>query len=139
MDIKNFLDSTYLKTPQQAGLSVAENTKIVTSFIQEAMDQRFKLIMIRPNHVQLAKEMIVNARSKVTIGTVIGFPEGTDSLEEKLAEAQMAIDNGADDLDFVFNYHAFINGDLETVRAEILQGTQLGLENNKIVKWIIAT
>lgn len=137
MDIKNFLDSTYLKTAEQAGLSVAENTKIVTSYIQEAIDQRFKLIMIRPDQVQLAKEMIVNARSKVTIGTVISFPEGTNSLEEKLAEAQLAIDNGADDLDFVCNYNAFIKGDLETVRTEILHGTRLGLENNKIVKWII--
>lgn len=137
MDIKNYLDSTYLKTAKQAGLTVAENTKIVTSFIQEAIDQRFKLIMIRPDQVQLAKVMILNSRSKVTIGTVISFPEGVNSLEQKLAEAQEAIDNGADDLDFVCNYTAFINGDLETLRAEILQGTKLGLENNKIVKWII--
>lgn len=137
MDIKNYLDSTYLKTAEQAGLTNDANTKIVTSFIQEAIDQRFKLIMIRPDHVRLAKEMIVKASSKVTIGTVISFPEGLNSLEEKLAEAQKAIDDGADDLDFVCNYQAFISGDLETVRNEILSGTQLGLEHNKIVKWII--
>ncbi|CAM3988453.1 deoxyribose-phosphate aldolase [Flavobacterium antarcticum] len=137
MDIKNYLDSTYLKTPEQAGLSAAENTKIVTSCIQEAIDERFKLIMIRPDQVRLAKEMIVKARSKVTIGTVISFPEGVDSLEQKLAEAQEAIDNGADDLDFVCNYKAFIEGDLETVKTEVLEGTRLGLQHNKIVKWII--
>lgn len=137
MDIKNYLDSTYLKTAEQAGLSVAENKKIVASFIQEAIDQRFKLIMIRPDQVQLAKEMVLNSNSKLTIGTVISFPEGINTLEEKLAEAQEAIKNGADDLDFVCNYRAFINGDLETIKAEILLGTQLGLEHNKIVKWII--
>lgn len=137
MDIKNYLDSTYLKTAEQAGLSADANTEIVTSFIQEAIDQRFKLIMIRPDHVRLAKEMIVKARSKVTIGTVISFPEGLNTLEEKLAEAEEAIENGADDLDFVCNYQAFIDGDLETVRAEILHGTAVGLEHNKIVKWII--
>lgn len=137
MDIKNYLDSTYLKTAEQAGLSVAENNKIVKSFIQEAIDYNFKLIMIRPDQVALAKEMIVKARSKVTIGTVISFPEGTNSLEEKLAEGQEAINNGADDLDFVCNYEAFINGDLETVKTEVLLGTQLGLQHNKIVKWII--
>ena len=137
MDIKNYLDSTYLKTAQQAGLSEQKNTEKVTSFIQEAIDHQFKLVMIRPDQVSLAKEMIVKARSKVTIGTVISFPEGLNSLEEKLAEAQEAIDNGADDLDFVCNYQAFIDGDLETVRTEILEGTKLGLEHNKIVKWII--
>jgi deoxyribose-phosphate aldolase len=137
MDIKNYLDSTYLKMPEQAGLTLIENTKVVTAFIQEAIDQRFKLIMIRPNHVRLAKELIVKARSKVDIGTVISFPDGTNSLAEKLAEAQEAIDNGADDLDFVCNYKAFIAGDLDTVKTEILQGTALGLEHNKVVKWII--
>lgn len=137
MDIKNFLDSTYLKTAVQAGITDAENTKIVQGFIKEAIDQRFKLIMIRPDQVKLAKDMILNAQSKVNIGTVIGFPEGTISTEEKLAEAQNAIEDGADDLDFVCNYHAFINGDLELVKNEIILGTQLALENHKIVKWII--
>lgn len=137
MDIKNYLDSTYLKTPEQAGLSSTKNTEIVASFIQEAIDHQFKLIMIRPDQVSLAKDMIVKARSKVTIGTVISFPEGINTLEEKLAEAQEAIENGADDLDFVCNYKAFIDGDLETVKTEILKGTALGLQNNKIVKWII--
>ena len=137
MDIKNYLDSTYLKTPEQAGLSSHKNTELVAGFIQEAIDHQFKLIMIRPDHVRLAKEMITKARSKVTIGTVISFPDGTNSLEMKLAEAQEAIDNGADDLDFVCNYQAFIKGDLETLKAEIIQGTALGLQHNKIVKWII--
>lgn len=137
MEIKNFIDSTYLKTAEQAGISDAENSKIVQSFIIEAIDQRFKLIMIRPDYVKLAKEMIVETRSKVSIGTVISFPEGTNSVLEKLAEAQEAIDNGVDELDFVCNYQAFIEGDLETVKNEIILGTQLALENHKIVKWII--
>ena len=137
MDIKNYLDSTYLKTLEQSGLSDSNHNETVTSFIQEAIDHQFKLIMIRPDQVRLAKQMIVKARSKVTVGTVISFPEGINTLEEKLAEAQEAIDNGADDLDFVCNYQAFINGDLETVKNEIILGTQLGLQHNKIVKWII--
>ena len=112
MDINNYLDSTYLKTAEQAGLDFEENKKIVTAFIDEAIMNRFKLVMIRPDHVALAKEMIVQARSKLTIGTVIGFPEGTSSLADKLTEAQKAVDDGADDLDFVCNYRAFIDGDL---------------------------
>ncbi len=137
MNIKQYLDSTYLKTPEQAGLTVEENTKVVKSFIQEAIDEGFKLIMIRPDMVSLAKKMITEAHSKVTIGTVIGFHQGTNSLEEKLAEAQKAIENGADDLDFVCNYEAFKKGEIDLVKKEILEGTQLGLHHHKIVKWII--
>ncbi|MBY0486314.1 MAG: deoxyribose-phosphate aldolase [Flavobacteriaceae bacterium] len=137
MNIKSYLDSTYLKTPEQAGLSVAENTKVVKNFVQEAIDEGFKLIMIRPNMVAMAKKMVTDCNSKLTIGTVIGFHEGTYSLEEKLAEAQKAIADGADDLDFVCNYEAFKNGAKDLVKKEILEGTKLGLEHHKIVKWII--
>ncbi|MGV1011015.1 MAG: deoxyribose-phosphate aldolase [Flavobacterium sp.] len=137
MNVQHYLDSTYLKTPDQAGLSISDNTKVVAGFIQEAIEEGFKLIMIRPDMVKLADEMINEANSKVTIGTVIGFPEGTFSLEEKLKEAQQAIEDGADDLDFVCNYEAFKRGEIDLVKKEILEGTKLGLAHHKIVKWII--
>lgn len=137
MDIKQYLDSTYLKTPEEAGNSIEENLVINQKFIQEAIDENFKLIMIRPNMVTLAKEMIMAQKSKLTIGTVIDFPNGNASLETKLAEAKIAIENGADDLDFVCNYTAFKNGEIELLKEEIYQGTKLGLQSNKIVKWII--
>lgn len=137
MNIKQYLDSTYLKTPSQAGLSEAENTVIVKKFIQEAIDENFKLIMIRPDMVTIARKMITDANSPVQIGTVIDFPEGVSGLEAKLAEAMKAIKDGADDLDFVSNYEAFKEGDVDLVKEEILKCTQLGLANNKVVKWII--
>lgn len=137
MDIKQYLDSTYLKTPEQAGLTDAENEKVVKGFIQEAIDEKFKLIMIRPNRVSLASKMISDANSKVLVGTVIGFPEGNYSLEQKLEEAKKAIEDGADELDFVCNYEAFKKGKIDFVKDEILQGTKLGISNHKVVKWII--
>ena len=137
MDIKQYLDSTYLKTPEQAGLSNEENIKVVQGFISEAIEERFKLIMIRPNMVSLAKRMITNANSSVLIGTVIGFHEGTASLEEKIYEANKAIEDGADDLDFVCNYELFKSGHVNLVKEEVLKCTQLGLSHHKTVKWII--
>ena len=137
MNIKQYLDSTYLKTPEQAGLSEEENTAIVKKNIQEAIDEHFKLIMIRPDKVSLAKKMIAEADSNLEIGTVIDFPEGKSTVAEKIKEAIQAIEDGADDLDFVCNYEAFKNGDLDLVKDEVLQCTQLGLDHNKVVKWII--
>lgn len=137
MNIKSYLDSTYLKTAKQANISEIENLKIIKNSIQEAISEGFKLIMIRPENVSLAKEMVQKAGSNLTIGTVIDFPDGNSSLETKLEEAKKAIANGADDLDFVCNYTAFKKGYRNVVKKEILACTQLGLENNKIVKWII--
>mgnify|MGYP003435210711 FL=1 len=137
MNIKHYLDSTYLKTAAQANLSEKENTQVVVNCIQEAIDNDFKLIMIRPDKVALAKKMIQDAKSKVTIGTVIDFPLGNGTLEDKLVEAKQAIENGADDLDFVVDYEAFKRGEVDAVKEQVLQGTKLGLAHNKIVKWII--
>ncbi|MFN7045549.1 MAG: deoxyribose-phosphate aldolase [Flavobacterium sp.] len=137
MNIKQYLDSTYLKTAAQANLSEKENTEVVVNCIQEAIDNDFKLIMIRPDKVALAKKMIQEANSKVTIGTVIDFPFGNGTLEDKLIEAKQAIENGADDLDYVIDYEAFKRGEIDTVKKQVLEGTKLGLAHNKIVKWII--
>ena len=137
MNIKHYLDSTYLKTAAQANLSEKENTQVVVNCIQEAIDNDFKLIMIRPDKVALAKKMIQEAGSKVTIGTVIDFPFGNGTIEEKLAEAKQAIQDGADDLDFVVDYEAFKRGEISVVKEQVIQGTKLGLAHNKIVKWII--
>lgn len=137
MNIRQYLDSTYLKTAEQANLSEAQNTQVVKDVIEEAIAEQFKLIMIRPDKVSLAKEMISDAKSNLLIGTVIDFPEGKSSLEEKIAEANIAIQDGANELDFVCNYEAFKNGEIDLVKNEILQCTLLGLTNGKVVKWII--
>ena len=137
MNIKDYLDSTYLKTAEQAGISENENVKIVVNCIQEAIDERFKLVMIRPEMVSLAKRMILKENSKLDIGTVIDFPKGTSVLSKKLKEANQAILDGADDLDFVCNYEAFKKGKINLVKEEILKCTQLGIQNHKVVKWII--
>lgn len=137
MNIKQYLDSTYLKTASQAGISGADNYNVAKSFIKEAIDEQFKLIMIRPEMVATAKKMITEANSTVDIGTVIDFPEGKSGLARKLEEADQAILDGADDLDFVCNYEAFKNGKIDVVKHEVLECTRVGLKNNKIVKWII--
>ena len=137
MNIKSYLDSTYLKTAKQAKISEKENTVLVQNFVQETIDEMFKLVMIRPDKVGFAKKLIDSQNSKVLIGTVIGFPEGTNTIEEQLIEAKQAIKDGADELDFVINFEAFKLGEINLVKQEVLQGTKFALQHNKTIKWII--
>src|SRR6476660_3482177 len=137
MDIRQYLDSTYLKTAEQAGLSEADNSDVVKACIAEAIAEGFKLVMIRPEHVATARNMIDKAKSGVLVGTVIDFPKGDSPLADKLFEAGQAIADGADELDFVCNYNAFKNGDADLLREEIYAATKLCLAHMKTVKWII--
>lgn len=137
MNIKHYLDSTYLKTAEQAKVSEKENMQIVYDFVQEAIEEKFKLVMLRPDKIVEAKKQLVGAASKVLIGTVIGFPEGVLSIEDKINEAKQAIKDGVDELDFVINFEAFKLGDTSLVKKEVLQGTKLALAHRKKIKWII--
>lgn len=137
MNIAQYLDSTYLKTPLQAGISEEETLQKVKELTQEAIDHHLFAVMIRPDYVVGIRKYILEKNANVVLGTVIGFHEGIYSLDAKLAEAQKAIADGADELDFVINYSEYLKGNLEYVREEFLKCTQLCIENHKVAKWII--
>lgn len=137
MDIRKYLDSTYLKLASQSGLTEEQTFEEVKKLTNEAIDNQFYLVMIRPEYVKKVKEMIHSVNSDVKVGTVIGFHEGNYSIDEKLTEAQKAIEDGVDELDYVINYEAFKKGDIDLVKQEFISGTMLGLKASKVVKWII--
>lgn len=138
-NISFYLDATYLKTASQAGVSQLENDAIVEELLQNAVHHNYKCVMIRPEYVTQAKQFMQMNKSKVLVGTVIDFPEGTANLQEKLHQAQLAIDNGADELDFVVDYQAFKNGEVALVQDQIKQCTAFCLQHFKTIKWIIET
>lgn len=137
MNIAQYLDSTYLKTPLQAGISEEETLQKVKELTQEAIDHHLFAVMIRPDYVAEIRKYILEKNADVVLGTVIGFHEGTYSLDAKLAEAQKAINDGADELDFVINYSEYLKGNVEYVKEEFLKCTQLCIQNEKVAKWII--
>ncbi|MDY3339076.1 deoxyribose-phosphate aldolase [Riemerella anatipestifer] len=137
INVKNYLDSTYLKTPEQAGITLEETKAKVRELTDEAIDNGLFAVMIRPDFVKETKNYLAQKNAKVVLGTVIGFHEGTASIESKLNEAQKAIEDGADELDFVINYTAYKNGENDLVKDEFLRCTELCLNHKKIAKWII--
>ena len=136
-NIGDYIDSTYLKTSEQAGISDDETSRIISKTIQDAMDHNMKLVMIRPEFVSLADQMIKEYDSDLLVGTVIGFPSGDGWMGDKLDEAMDAIQNGVDELDYVVNYKAFQKGDLDRIKKEVCEGTLIGVDEGLVVKWII--
>ena len=136
-NVGDYIDSTYLKTSEQAGISDDETNRMVSKTIQDAMDNNMKLVMIRPEFVSLASQMIKEYGSNVLVGTVIGFPYGDNEHGDKMDEALEAIENGVDELDFVVDYKAFLGGNLDKVMKEVSEGTAIGIDEGKTVKWII--
>lgn len=59
-------------------------------------------ICILPKMVSFAKKELKD--TNILITTVISFPHGTDSLEEKFQETKKALEDGADEIDMVLDY-----------------------------------
>jgi len=59
-------------------------------------------------------------RSRVRLGTVIGYGHGGQLLAVKAFEASKALEHGANQLDFVMNGGALVSGEDETVYNDML-------------------
>jgi deoxyribose-phosphate aldolase len=75
-------------------------------------------LTVSPWLVKPAKRRL--GRSRVTLGTVIGYPHGGQILSVKAFEASKALEQGATQIDFVLNGGALASGDEETVFNDML-------------------
>ena len=57
----------------------------------------------------------------IKIATVVNFPKGGSDTDAVLKEVETAISNGADEIDLVFPYEAFLQGDIETCSDQVLR------------------
>ena len=57
MKTEEYLDSTYLKTAEQSSISEEKNKENIVDLVNEAIEHNFKLVMIRPEFVAMAKKM----------------------------------------------------------------------------------
>lgn len=83
-----------------------------------ATEHEIAAITVNPWLVKAAKRRL--GRSRVTLGTVIGFPHGSQLLSVKAFEASKALEHGATQIDFVLNAGALASGDEETVFNDML-------------------
>jgi deoxyribose-phosphate aldolase len=74
-------------------------------------------VCVKPCHVKLAKEALKD--SDVLVSTVIGFPHGSNRTPIKVAEANLAMDEGAVELDMVLNIGELRSGNEDLVLSDI--------------------
>lgn len=77
-------------------------------------------VCVYPNYVGLAKKELKNSGVRVC-SVATAFPSGNSSLELKLADVRMAVDQGADEIDMVISRGKFHQGHYSYVYDEIAQ------------------
>ena len=78
------------------------------------------------SHLSIARERL-GSKSTTKLISVIAFPFGFIPTSNKLKEAEYAIEKGAEELDFVPNYFALKEGNIELFAEEINQLSELSI------------
>ncbi len=91
--------------------------EIVRTLAAEASQFCFASVCINPCYVRLSAELLRG--TPVAICTVIGFPLGASSTAVKAKEAEMAIRDGATEVDMVINVGMLKSGRYDYVEEDI--------------------
>ena len=94
-------------------------------------------VCARPCDVPILAEML--AGSPVKVCTVIGVPHGAHETAIKVAEAQLALQQGCQELDMVLNIGKLKHGDADYVESEIRQLADTAHAAGAILKVILET
>lgn len=105
--------------------------------VNEAIDFNFMGICVPPYWVKKARRDL--GSSPVRLVTVIGFPLGYQRTEAKMKEIEIALQDGADELDVVMNISAFKTGMMTWVKGELAQFAKACHQANSMLKVIIET
>lgn len=102
--------------------------KELTDELVKADELKVYSVFVRPSDVAFAKEFLSELKSDVVIGTVVGFPHGSNTTAVKAVEALEAIDNGATEIDIVVNISWVLDENYVDVVREIFEITTVARE-----------
>jgi len=128
MNIASFIEHT--------NLSPTLTIRDIDKLVEEAAEVGFLGVCVPPFWVKRAQREIGNRN--IILVTVAGFPLGYNMTETKLDEIKTAIENGANEIDVVWNVTSFKTG-LPWTKIELAKCSNLAHNNDVLLKVIIET
>lgn len=111
MNVKDILSKC-----DHTNLSQTATFEDIKSLLDDGIKYGVASCCIQPCFVKDAKNYV---KDKLKICTVIGFPNGYNTIQSKAFEARDAINNGADEIDMVININYLKNRDYDYIFKEI--------------------
>jgi len=127
-DLSPLIDHTLLK----ADATGAQ----VETLCAEALTHAFASVCVNPLWVPLAASLLRG--SPVRVCTVVGFPLGASAFSAKALEAELALREGAQEIDMVLALGAAKAGDWEAIQRD-LDGLRAAVPAPSVLKVILET
>lgn len=100
----------------------------------EARENHFRMVAINPAQVKRCKEFLKD--TDVHVGAAIAFPLGQETLATKVYSVKDAIENGADEIDYVINITELKEGNYSYIEEEMRRIAEICRESSVISKVI---
>ncbi len=126
-DLAPYIDHTLLK-PEAT-------REQIESLCTEAAEYKFSTACVNGSRVELAYSLL--EESNVQVAAVVGFPLGAAEADSKRYETEVAIDQGAGEIDMVMNVGRFKDGDHNYIVREIRDVVEAA--DDHVVKVILET
>lgn len=125
-DLAKFFDHTLLK-------AFATEADLL-QLCKEAKEMGTAMVAINSYPVKVCKEYLKD--SDVHVGAAISFPLGQTTIETKVFETKKAIEDGADEIDYVVNIGKVKEGNFAYIKEEMESIVKVCREGNVISKVI---
>ncbi len=126
MNILRLIDHTILKA--------TATRKDIEKLCAEAKEYEFASVCVNPARVELASKLLQEPNKngyRPAVCTVVGFPLGATTSEQKAEETRTAIQNGATEIDMVINIGEAKEGNWDFVKHDIEAVVQSAKNENK--------
>ena len=100
----------------------------------EARENHFRMVAINPAQVKRCKGFLKD--TDVHVGAAIAFPLGQETLATKVYSVKDAIENGADEIDYVINITELKEKNYSYIEEEMRQIVEICRKGNVISKVI---
>lgn len=94
-----------------------DSTPMIDELCERARAYRVAAVCVWPRFVDHCADAL--AGTAIELATVVNFPHGSDNIDLAVAETKTGIHQGADEIDLVMPYAAFLQGDRQTAETMI--------------------
>ena len=125
-ELSRLVDHTNLRA-----FASAEDMK---KLCDEAKEYHFRMVAINQVQSKLCYDQL--KETDIDIGAAISFPLGQTTIESKVADTKDAINNGANEIDYVINITEVKNNNFDYIKDEMEQIVEVCHNNSVLVKVI---
>ncbi|MFC6323751.1 deoxyribose-phosphate aldolase [Companilactobacillus baiquanensis] len=134
MIIKKYTLDNLAQLVDHTNLHADASNEDMIKLCDEAKKYHFKMVAINQVQSKICHEQLKD--TDIDVGAAISFPLGQTTIESKLFDTKNAIENGANEIDYVINITELKNKNYDYIEKEMSEMVAICRKNSVLIKVI---